>query len=52
MAVVIKDERVKIYRSFSSFRTSLAQIRNNNTYIITLRTNLNNSSFASGLSTG
>ena len=33
MAVVIKDERVKIYRSFSSFRTSLAKIRNNNTYI-------------------
>lgn len=32
MAVVIKDERVKIYRSFSSFRTSLAQIRNNNTH--------------------
>ena len=33
MAVVIKDERVKIYRSFSSFRTSLAQIRNINTSI-------------------
>ena len=29
---VIKDERVKYIVAFSSFRTSLAQIRNNNTH--------------------
>lgn len=32
MAVVIKDERVKYIVAFSSFRTSLAQIGNNNTH--------------------